>query len=119
MVEKEKWNEISCETSAHKKMELLQSILLGKYNEFFPEKTRTICSDEQPFFTNKLENLKRRKSREFHKRRKSNKWKVMDEEYEAELSKSKKDYYRKIPQSGICPAPCAYLGHVALLQMLF
>ena len=71
-------------------MELLQSILLEKYHEFFPEKTRTICSDEQPFFTNKLENLKRRKSREFHKRRKSNKWKVMDEEYEA-----KKDYYRK------------------------
>jgi hypothetical protein len=22
----------------------------------------------------------------------------------------------KIPQSGICPAPCAYLGHVALLS---
>ena len=26
---------------------------------------------------------------------------------------------RKIPQSGICPTPCAYLWHVALLQMIF
>ena len=94
-IEKEKWYEISCETSAHKKMELLQSILLEKYHEFFLEKTRTICSDDQPFYTNKLENLKRRKSREFHKRKKSNKWKVMDKEYEAELSKAKKDFYRK------------------------
>ena len=28
-------------------------------------------------------------------------------------------YSKKIPQSGICPTPCAYLGHVALLQMIF
>ena len=94
-IEKQNWYEISQETSAHKKMELLQTILLGKYQEYFPEKTKTIRSDDQPFYTSKLENLKRRKSREFHKRRKSYKWIIMNKEYEVELDKSKKDFYRK------------------------
>ena len=94
-IDKENWSEISRETSAHKKMELLQTILLGKYQEYFPEKTRTICSDDQPFYSHKLEILKRRKSREFHKRRKSSKWKVMNIEYDEELGKAKKEFYRK------------------------
>ena len=94
-IDKENWSEISRETSAHKKMELLQTILLGKYQEYFPEKSKTIRSDDQPFYTSKLENLKRRKSREFHKRRKSNKWIIMNKEYEVKLDKSKKDFYRK------------------------
>ena len=29
------------------------------------------------------------------------------------------NYNKKIPQSGICPVQCAYLGYLALLQMLF
>ena len=74
-IEKESWGEVAHEQSAHVKMKVLQNILVNKYQ--------------------KLENLKRRKSREFHKRRKSNKWSKMNEEYEAELSKAKKNHYRK------------------------
>ena len=82
-IEKESWGEVAHEQSAHVKMKVLQNILVNKYQECFPEKTRTISSDDQPFYTQKLENLKRRKSREFHKRRKTKKWITMDEEYEA------------------------------------
>ena len=57
-IEKQNWYEISQETSAHKKMELLQTILMGKYQEYFPEKTKTIRSDDQPFYTSKLEKEK-------------------------------------------------------------
>ena len=48
-LENETWNEETYETCAHKKAELLQDKLLKKYNDFFPEKSRMISSDSQPF----------------------------------------------------------------------
>ena len=96
-IEKEDWSEVSHENNAHRKTEILQELLLSKYHEFFPEKTRKIYSDDEPFFTEKLSKLKRRKCREFQKHRKSKKWENMDEAYEIELSKAKKSFYdRKI-----------------------
>ena len=92
---KEEWTEVSHAISAHTKLEVLQNLLIQKFHEYFPEKTRTIASDDQPFFTSKLEKLKRKKSREFHKHRKSIKWKVLNEEYLIELDKAKKGYYNK------------------------
>ena len=43
----------------------------------------------------KLLNLKRRKGREYHKKRKSVRWGKLDYEYQIELSKAKKNFYRK------------------------
>ena len=94
-MEKENWSEVSHEKSAHRKLEVLQTTLLNKYHEFFPEKQRIISSDDQPFFTKKLQMLKRKKCREYHKNRKSEKWERMNKEYELEISKAKKNYYRK------------------------
>ena len=94
-IETEDWTKVAQENSAHKKAEILQLMLAAKYNEFFPEKTKNIFSDNQPFYTEKLKKMKRRKSREFRKKRKSIKWKIMNEKYEMELSKAKKDFYRK------------------------
>jgi hypothetical protein len=91
---KEEWIEVKNETSAHKKMVILQNLLVQKYDEFFPEITKVITSDDQPFFLNKLRKMKRRKSREFHKHRKSNKWNLMNKNYQIELEKAKKDYYK-------------------------
>ena len=94
-IEKENWSEVSHETSAHKKTEILQNLLLTKYLEFFPEKRRSIFSDDQPYFTEKLMNLKRRKCREYRKHRRSKKWQSLSEIYEHELLKAKKGFYRK------------------------
>ena len=94
-INKEKWSEVAHEASAHVQMEVLQKLLVKKYHEYFPEKTRTIYSDDQPYFTGKLQTLKRKKSREFHKHRKSIKWKIMNIEYESELSKARKVFYNK------------------------
>ena len=56
------------------KTEIFQKLLLMKCNEVLPSKTRKISSYDQPFWTEKLESLKRHKSREYHKNRKSLKW---------------------------------------------
>ena len=91
----ENWFEIINQNCVNLKANALQDLLMSKYNEFFPEKVRTISSQDQPFFTNKLKQLRRRKNREYHKHRKSLKWKNLEEIYQTELRKSKKHFYRK------------------------
>ena len=72
-IDKEEWLEVQEVNSAHEKMKIVQNILVTKYDEFFPEVSKTITSDDQPFYLNKLKKMKRRKNREFHKHRKSQK----------------------------------------------
>ena len=53
-LEKEDWAKVTQEESAHSKAEVLQNLLMSKYQEFFPEKIRNISSDNQPFYNDKL-----------------------------------------------------------------
>ena len=76
-------------------MEILQQMLVNKYHLYFPEEVKTVKSDDQPFYTNKLDKMKRKKAREYNKHRKSSRWEVMNIHYEAELSKAKMDFYNK------------------------
>ena len=79
------------EKCAHKKAEYFQSLFYTKFCEIFPEKTRFISSDDQPFYSEKLKHLKRKKCREFKKRRRSDKYIQLKNKYEIELKKAKKN----------------------------
>ena len=57
--------------------------------------TSSCFSENQPFFTEKLEKLKRRKCREFSENRKSKKFLDIQTIYRKELLDAKKVYYRK------------------------
>ena len=93
-IEQENWISITQEESAHSKASKLQKLLLDKYHEFFPEKKISISSDDQPFYTEKLSRLKRRKCREYNKNRKSQKWEFLNADYVTELLKAKQNFYR-------------------------
>ena len=100
-IEIQDWSIILIEESAHKKMELLQNLLFKKYEEFFPLKTKVVTSEDQPFFSQKLKMMRRRKVREYIKNRKSKKWHEMNKEYQVEVKRSKMMYYaQKIKQLG-------------------
>ena len=92
-IDSENWNEVLNENSASRKMEILQGMLVSKYHEHFPEKTRNVSSDDNPFFTDKLRKLKRRKCREYRKNRRSIRWRKMQCSYLEELEKAKKNFY--------------------------
>ena len=94
-LENQDWGPILNEKSTNKKAESLQNILLVKFNEYFPEKKKVISSDDQPFVTQKLKSLKRRKGREYHKHRKSQKWVDLEEKYQKEFTEAKSTYYKK------------------------
>ena len=89
------WEKLMDEDSAHRKAEKFQNFLVSKYEEFFPEKVISISSDDQPFISTKLKRMKRRKSREYQKHRRSDKWNFLQKNYQAELEKSKREFYRK------------------------
>ena len=69
-LEKEDWRVVLDEKSTNGKAETLQNMLLEKFQEYFPEKHKVISSDDQPFISEKLKRLKRKKCREYQKHRK-------------------------------------------------
>ena len=76
---KENWEQVLNEPCTNSKAEMLQNILVSKCNYFFPEKERIITCNDQPFFNHKLNQLKRKKSREYHKHRNSLKYRKLEE----------------------------------------
>ena len=89
------WNDIINEKSPDIKAECFQAQILSKVDEFFPIKQRKIASDDQPFFTEKLKRLKRKKCRIYRKYRKSEEWRRLEEIYNLEIKKAKKMFYRQ------------------------
>lgn len=81
--------------NVHDAAKHLMEALKTKTDEFFPKKRRKITSDNQPFFSEKLAILKRRKQREYNKHRQSQKWKKLDLEYNRKIDTAKKTYYKK------------------------
>ena len=59
------------------------------------KKIRLISSDDQPFVSAKLKIMKRRKCCEYQKHRQSIKWKFLEAKYQAELKRTKREYYRR------------------------
>ena len=95
-IKNQSWNEVFEAKTVDEKSEILQNILLNKLEEFLPSKKKKVCSVDQPFCTEKMKHLKRLKSREFHKNRKSLKWRDLNQRYKKEVSKAKKKYYKDI-----------------------
>ena len=79
-----------------KKAEILQNIILTKLDEFCPEKVRKISSDDQPFFTQELKRLHRRKRREFTKNRRSNKFLELKKKFKKKVEEEKKNFKKRM-----------------------
>ena len=86
------WANIINSSSVSEKAELLQNMVLQKVDEFLPIKNRKIAIDDQPWYTDELKKLKRKKSREFRKNRKSNKYTELQGKYEQKLKLAKRKY---------------------------
>ena len=90
------WSEIVKAESFHTKDEVLQTMLLQKYKEIFPEKTHRVSSDDQPWITHKLRSIDRRRKGEYRKHRNSEKWPVLNKEFKTNVKSAKFKFYQKI-----------------------
>ena len=89
------WSFLENIVSASDQMETFQTYLFKIFDRCFPSKKRTFFCENQPFFTEKLEKLKRRKCREYSEHRRSKKYMDLQRIYRMELLSAKKAYYRK------------------------
>ena len=90
----EKWENVINEHSPNLKAEFFQKQMLSKIEEFFPIRERKVANDDQPFMTEKLKHLKRKKCRIYRKQRKSEEWKRLEEIYRREIKRAKNNFYR-------------------------
>ena len=70
-------------------------MLLQKFKEWFPEKTRKISVDDQPWISHKLKIMDRIRKREYHKHRKSDKWQRLNRDFKQNVKCAKQDFYKK------------------------
>ena len=82
--------------SAHDKAKFLQDLLLQKFHEIFPEKTRKVNSDDQPWISHKLKTIDRARKREYSKHRRSEKWKILNSDFKKGVKCAKKSFYQKM-----------------------
>ena len=93
--ESQEWTLILSNKSVDEKAELLLSQVLSAVNKYLPEKEIKVASDDQPWFTQPLKKLDRRRRREYRKNRISPKYKRLSRLYQKKLNKAKKSY--KLP----------------------
>ena len=89
------WDQILMVNCVNKKVENLQNMVCNKVQEYLPIKNRKIAVDDQPWYTEELKNLKRKKSREYNKNRKSEKYMILNNKYEKKLKMAKRKYKKK------------------------
>ena len=91
----ENWECIYSLKNAHEKAQKFQELLVEKYTESFPEKTIKYTDEDQPWMTEMLKKLDRKRKRVYAKKRRSNKWREINKKFKREVKIAKKNFYKK------------------------
>ena len=89
------WEKVFSTESTHEKARIFQELLVNKCDEIFPEKTRKIQSDDQPWITHKLKQLDRKRKRLYRNERRSQKWRKLDKKFKQEVNCAKAAFYKQ------------------------
>ena len=74
-------------------MKMFQDTLFSIFDDCFPQKVKVVSNRDEPFYNDKLRKLKNRKSREYNRHRKSQKYCELHQLYNTELKKAKHKFY--------------------------
>ena len=88
------WDKNTYDMQTDEKAKYFHETMITKLNEYLPTKTRKISSDDQPWCSEQMKKLKRKKSREFHKHRKSIKYMSIEEQYKKAEKTAKHKFYK-------------------------
>ena len=88
------WDSIENMNDANKQLATFQQIVYNMFDNCFPSKSQEITTENELWFNEKLSKLKKRKSREFNKNRRSSKYMRLQKVYKQQLSESKRLFYR-------------------------
>ena len=82
------------------RMKAFHDKLFEMFESSFPLKTKIIHKENEPFMTDALIKMKRKKNREYNKHRQSYKYLELKRIYKEMLSKAKKKFYRRNIRNG-------------------
>ena len=109
------WNVLNDFSSISDKMYFFQTTILGMFRECFPLKRKRIFTQNEPFMNDVILKLRRKKRREFHKHRMSEKYIQLDQRYRELLSKSMKSFYKRRVKSLRTSNPRAWYRNIKQL----
>ena len=95
-IENENWSEVMNVKTPDEKADMLHNMVKSKLDETCPEKTTKVASDDQPWYTEQLKRLDRRRRREYKKNRKSDKYKAIKKLYDTKVTIAKKKFKSKM-----------------------
>ena len=78
------------------KAEMLHNMVKSKLDETCPEKTTKVASDDQPWYTEQLKRLDRKRRREYKKNRRSDKYKAIKKLYDIKVRTAKRKFKSKM-----------------------
>ena len=93
---KKDWKEIIEINSVTEKAEVLQKEVMEKLEEVCPEKVLRIASDDQPWMTDKLKKIARKKERIFWKERRSERWKKINKLFQQKKKEAQTDFNKNM-----------------------
>ena len=91
----QEWETIKDNLSPTEQAVKLEKLLQNKLDEFCPQKSMKIGSQDKPFITQELKNIHRRKSREYTKNGKSRKYRSLKSEFELKYKNEAFKYIKK------------------------
>ena len=91
----ETWDELNCDLSPTELAEKFQNVVLGNLDKFCPEKTKKVGSQDKPWVDCELKRIHRQKQREYIKKGKSTKYKLLAEKFEVKYKTAAEKYMRK------------------------
>ena len=89
------WKVLNNNSSISDKMYFFHNTVLDMFRECFPLKRKRIFTQSEPFINDVILKMRRKKRREFHKHRMSEKYIQLDQRYRELLSKSMKSFYKR------------------------
>jgi len=89
------WDFLGTLDTAHEMADKFEEKLMEKIDEVLPKRQIKVASDDKPYYTAKLDKLNKKKQREYNKRRKSPKWRILKKSFDKELKKEKRNFYNK------------------------
>ena len=87
------WEEVTQLETTHEKAKAVQEKVVEKLDEFLPTKTIKIASDDKPWMTDKLKKFAKKKERIFWKERRSERWKILNKNFQKMVKDSKQSFY--------------------------
>ena len=90
------WSNIINAASVDEKANLFHSEVMAVVNQVAPQKLRKISSDDQPWYTEQLKKLDRKRRREYQHNRRSIRYYELQRQYKLKCSQENKKFFKKI-----------------------